>query len=105
MNTVAQPPHSDGKQPAGEAQSSRRTPLAAPFPESVADGGPLLSPLAARGSDESAAPFPHPHANTSLRAATGVDGSEPSALSFDPAFLAAWRETQGQPTDAEPRRS
>jgi hypothetical protein len=32
MNTVAQPPHSDGKQPAGEAHSSRRTLLAAPFP-------------------------------------------------------------------------
>jgi hypothetical protein len=32
MNTVAQPPQSDGKQPAGEAQSSRRTLLAAPFP-------------------------------------------------------------------------
>lgn len=32
MNTVAQPPHRDGKQPAGEAQSSRRTLLAAPFP-------------------------------------------------------------------------
>ena len=32
MNTVAQPPQSDGKQPAGEAHSSRRTSLAAPFP-------------------------------------------------------------------------
>lgn len=31
MNTVAQPPHRDGKQPAGEAHSSRRTPLAAPI--------------------------------------------------------------------------
>jgi hypothetical protein len=31
MNTVAHPPQSDGKQPAGEAHSSRRTPLAAPL--------------------------------------------------------------------------
>jgi hypothetical protein len=30
MNTVAHPPQSDGKQPAGEAHSSRRTLLAAP---------------------------------------------------------------------------
>lgn len=71
------PSSRDGKQPAGEAYSSQRTPLAAPFP--------------------------HPHANPSLRAATGVDGSEPSALSFDPAFLAAWRESQGTVVDAEAR--
>jgi len=81
MNTVAQPPHRDGKQPAGEAQSSRRTPLAAPFP--------------------------HPHAKSSQscgNSAMSAGDCVPPSL-FDPAFLAAWRETQAQPTDAEPRRS
>ena len=79
IQSVAQSPRRDGSQPGSERTLS---------PEPV-----------------QAAPFPHPHANTSLRAETGVDGSEPSALSFDPAFLAAWRETQGQPIYAEPRRS
>jgi len=67
----------DVTQPAGEAYSSRRTPLAAPFP--------------------------NPHVETSPCAATGVDGSEPSASSIDLESLAAWRESQGQPIDAEPR--
>jgi hypothetical protein len=81
MNTVAQPPHSDGKQPAGEAHSSRRTLLAAPFP--------------------------HLCVNSSQRTATqamSAGDCVPPSL-FDPAFLAAWRETQGQPIDAEPRPS
>jgi len=79
IQSVAHPPRRDGKQPAGEAYSSRRTPLAAPFP--------------------------HPHANPSLRAATqamsAVTRVPPSSI--DPAFLAAWRETQYGPNDMEAR--
>ena len=64
----------------------------------------VTTKLATRLADRSVAPIHELRGNPSQAAAvTGVYGSEPSALSFDPAFLAAWRESQGQPTDAEPR--
>lgn len=66
--------------------------------------GKQPGPIEASPAEAQAAPFPHPHANSSQRAATGVDGPEPSALLFDPDFLAAWRETQYGPNDMEPRR-
>lgn len=106
MNTVAQPPHSDGKQPAGEAHSSRRTPLAAPLftrpaTPSGSGGEPGIPSDDAGGAKmddwrrPGRAPMGGFHNTKSSRAASDID----------PAFLAAWRETQGQPTDAEPRIS
>lgn len=90
MNTVAQPPHSDGKQPAGEAHSSRRTPLAAPNPawrevldayEADVKTLPLGHEMPTRGCStynwkmsvlreirqrfETSAPFPTPQASSS----------------------------------------
>jgi len=79
MNTVAHP-LSDGSQPAGEANSSRRTLLTAPFPIPQAS-----SSQASAG-------------NSAMSAVTRV----PPPL-FDPAFLAAWRETQYGPNDMEAR--
>ena len=106
MNTVAQPPQSDGKQPAGEAHSSRRTSLAAPLftrpaTPSGSGGEPGIPSDDAGGAKMD-------DANRPGRAPEGVHSytkSSRAASDIDPAFLAAWRETQGQPIDAEPRTS
>jgi hypothetical protein len=126
MNTVAQPPQSDGKQPAGEAHSSRRTLLAAPFPQTgehlipgfrnAADQGtaqkacsPVLSPCdpgagAVEGLSCDRRPIiPTPQASSSQAAgqlALNAGDCVPPSL-FDPAFLAAWRESQYGPNDME----
>jgi len=79
MNTVAQPPQSDGKQP-GSGRTSSSVPV-------------------------QAAPIRTPQASSSQAAgqlASNAGDCVPPSL-FDPAFLAAWRESQGQPIDAEPR--
>jgi len=79
IQSVAQSPRRDVTQPAGEAQSSRRTSLAAPLPIPQAS-----SSQATAGNSASIA----------------HDLGDLPPL-FDPAFLAAWRETQGQTVDAE----
>jgi hypothetical protein len=150
MNTVAQPPQSDGKQPAGEASSSKLISLAAPIPaatvSAVAPSNPKTgdehaksasvpeydsdltrrrqraqcgaehqpfpdsathNPLAESDADEISAPIRTTQASSSQAAgqlALNAGDCVPPSL-FDPAFLAAWRETQGQPIDAEPRTS
>lgn len=60
MNTVAQPPQSDGKQPAGEAQSSRRTTLAAPFPHPQAHPSQAAAATQAMSAVTRVPPFPIP---------------------------------------------
>jgi len=77
MNTVAHP-LSDGSQPGSVRTSS---------PEPV-----------------QAAPFPNPHVSTSHSCGTSAMSAVtrvPPPL-FDPAFLAAWRESQGTVVDPKP---
>jgi hypothetical protein len=130
MNTVVPLPPNDGSQPAGEAHSSRLTPLAAPIPTPQASS-PRLRATQASNAGDCVPPF-----SSTRPALLGGSGGEPSipsedaggakmdganhpgrgpsglirsakssqaATDIDPAFFAATRESQGQPVDAIPR--
>lgn len=89
IQSVAHPPR-DGKQLGSERTLSPEPVQAATFPNQRRIVSPLLSSLAARGADESAAPFPHPHANPSLRAVTQAsNGSPVPPFLFDDPCLSA----------------
>jgi len=95
MNTVAQP-LSDGMQTEREAHSSRRTSLSAPIPDPRVETSPCAATQASSGS--AAPPFPIPPEASAFE----VEQRFRAALSDDP-WLAAWRESQGVPSDAIPR--
>jgi len=67
--------------------------------------GKQPGPIEASPAEVQAAPFPHPQAHPSQAAAatqamSAVTRVPPSSI--DPAFLAAWRETQYGPNDMDP---
>lgn len=132
MNTVVPLPPNDGSQPVGEARSSRLTSLAAPIPTPQASS-PRLRATQALNAGDCVPPFsltrPAPFCGSggepgipsedtggakmgehvSAHSGWGPSGriesakSSQAATDIDPAFLAATRESQGQPVDAIPR--
>jgi len=73
--------------------------------------GKQPGPIGASPADEAqAAPFHELRGKSSQRAASlagiGVPMADcPASFLSDDPWLAAWRESQGQPIDAEPRRA
>lgn len=100
-------PRNGGMQPEAGVHSSQPLSLVAPNSTSMPVVLPASHPLAARGFDESAAPS-SPRVSTSHARVTlaGKDTSladRPAIFLSDDPWLAATRESQGQPIDAIPR--
>ena len=84
MNTVAQPPHRDGKQPAGEAYSSQRTLLAAPLPNPHVSTSHSCGTSALSAYDLGALPFSIPPEASAFE----VENRFREAFALDPCLSA-----------------